>query len=688
MSTWLPISETVPVGPATHLYRSDPWIELFMVGLRHEAEVISQPVADDAGISLSLSRRAPLAIGIQDNRLETIDATYLDALLFHPGLHPGIAEALEEAIRRAAGECARRAMRQADYLLDGGRTALLDHPEWILSTTVLERLASIGQVVPRPVGVSGLLTIDAGFQQWTLVAHRSGAVAVNPDCLTTPIDGGISPGSCTIEDLVDDLGREAHEEFDLSAGGRTVTWEFRGLFVPPPHEQGLHGKRVFRSGVNFMFVGTLALGADEAHRMVAEIPRHFETATVFCLSSPLSTDQAVVAALDPDHSARAHTLSVAEHLASAIIECDLAQIAFGPITESETQLHITPGPQEVRTMPIEARDTIVYRLEDIFAAELLLGYPRLRESLDREEMRDVAENRDIVEPSIRTYEMLLDVVIEYLLVSENAHYGDEDASRIFEAVVYQLGGNFFGNKEDMASHYFDQSDDFDFPTIIAGIIDTKLERLDASEKLLQADLVNLKEGAKARGYSNVKRMAELYCFCCDIWSMEARRDPGAADKALDVKFKEAFARDPLALFFKARALLLSPVPSIAHIQLGFHFVSTSLTSFPHNAGMHHNKALFLLRKANASESSGDGMERNLELAHEAASEALLWDAEFPTFYATRAKINRRRGQISDATVDLKTAIELSRYDKTSQGGRSDLDEWTALLETWEIEPTR
>ena len=71
----------------------------------------------------------------------------------------------------------------------------------------------------------------------------------------------------------------------------------------------------------------------------------------------------------------------------------------------------------------------------------------------------------------------------------------------------------------------------------------------------------------------------------------------------------------------------------------------------------------------------------------ASSEALKWDAEFPTFYATRAKINYRMGELMDAIVDLKTAVELARYGQSSGGVREDLLEWSTLLERWEINPS-
>ena len=129
------------------------------------------------------------------------------------------------------------------------------------------------------------------------------------------------------------------------------------------------------------------------------------------------------------------TVPVAEHLVAAMLSHGLTSTRLEGVDDDEYDLPNSTTTLEIANVVIEPRNPTRSLLEDVFAAELLLGYPRLRASLAREEMRDVAEQLTMVAPSERTYQMIIDVVIEYLLVSQNSHYGDEDGSRIFEAVV-------------------------------------------------------------------------------------------------------------------------------------------------------------------------------------------------------------------------------------------------------------
>jgi hypothetical protein len=62
--------------------------------------------------------------------------------------------------------------------------------------------------------------------------------------------------------------------------------------------------------------------------------------------------------------------------------------------------------------------------------------------------------------------------------------------------------------------------------------------------------------------------------------------------------------------------------------------------------------------------------------------ALRWDVRFPVFYYTRARVRRRLNDRSGALVDLRSAIDLSRF--TSR--RGEVTRWEQRLEDWEGEP--
>jgi hypothetical protein len=101
--------------------------------------------------------------------------------------------------------------------------------------------------------------------------------------------------------------------------------------------------------------------------------------------------------------------------------------------------------------------------------------------------------------------------------------------------------------------------------------------------------------------------------------------------------------------------------------------------------MHHTKAIFLYRQSALTEITSVSFSC-LNQALESVETALLWDAEFPKFYSTRARVKYRLKDRPGALIDLRAAIELARYSESSAVVQREVGEWESLLDAWQMTP--
>jgi hypothetical protein len=406
---------------------------------------------------------------------------------------------------------------------------------------------------------------------------------------------------------------------------------------------------------------------------------------------------------------------------------------------SATAIHETETPTEPRT---PSRAPLEPSLEDAWANQLLNRYPRILNALDDADTLDLREKD--TGPATGGLDPVYDAVREYELVCRSNQLENVDEARLFEAVIVRLSHNLLANDKDRALAAYEHLEKIparDVGTayqarLSAVIVQDAFRAVEAlkrdkagaenarrkraaeiaakdtgrtpeSVELVRASTIELDEAEHDRAmeipnevakrlrdldtdeastaYSEVKRRSQLLLFCAALWSVESKKSTTAADVALDERFRRALTGDAIALFFRARALLVSPVASGAQTQLGLQFVTTALSYYPTNPGMHHTRALFLLRKSSTIVGEAESMEC-LEQALNSVEEALKWDAEFAIFYATRAKVKYRMHNRSGALVDIRAAIELARYGTLSTAAARDIKAWEDMLEGWDLAP--
>jgi hypothetical protein len=498
-----------------------------------------------------------------------------------------------------------------------------------------------------------------------------------------------------------------------------------------------------RGGVNFIYHAVVKADADELLRTAGS---HFESDGMVMIEAspgrppdrPLTAwafRHGAVVALDP-------LPEVSEVLAAVLARLGVVELSHpsepphrpsprpsGP-ARSEASMSATATNQPVlSTEPKAASQRTVSvdpLLEDAWSEQLLRRYPRIERSVDNSDVRDLREK--VVDPSFSNFPTVLDPVLdavrEYELVCRSNQLENVDEARLFEAVVVLLSRNLFARQKDPALLLYQWLEDVESHDVgqayqdrVAAVIERDAREaggsatatttvppatvstgdgitvdngrinhraVDVSREVAKR-LQQLDTDEAATAYSEVKRRCQLMCFCAALWSVEAKKSTTAADVALDERFRRTLTGDAIALFFRARALLVSPVASTAQTQLGLQFVTTALSFFPRNPGMHHTRALFLLRKSSTIVGEAESLEC-LEQATASVEEALSWDAEFAAFYATRAKIKYRMHNRSGALVDIRAAIELARYGTPSKAAGRDISTWEALLESWDLAP--
>jgi hypothetical protein len=725
------------------LYRGDEWVALFL-RLVSEHLAGSHPRSGGLPVQLQPDRDALVVTGpAADEGLRVKRATYRDLLLFHPGLHPEVEAAVAAAIAGAAAECARRGDASGERLRQQGRPLLLAEPSLLLHPTVAQGIAELGLTGLPPLGVSGIIEVCWAKKRYVLAARRTDRVAVNPGCLGPPVDGGFDEAShrgvIPWEALQQELRLELPSMIDRDS------WKPFGTLLPPAVPTYVGGQPTRRCGVNVVFRAEIN---EDPRQVLQRGTSKMEVVELLLIEAPadgVPTREPVVLGERGGRLARVENPPpFSEVLAAALAELQIIA-ASGDPTASPDPHRSSRRTSEARPMSQIPSTVPNLTLEDTWAANLIQRHARLDRVLNQGRLSELAEQDPM---TMATLAPLFDAVREYEFVRRTGQVKASDDARLFEAVVYRISRYLFANDETraIAAHNLLLNPDVEKkpdaqqapeaeqapgtePRIdVEQVIE--LEQKNGAEKdegagessegdgaqnlnpigtayterlravkgadhdldptgvwrevvSEQLDVLNREEATQE--YSEVGLRARLMCFCAALWSLEAKRSPDAASIALNDEFRRSLAGDVIALFFRARALLVSRVTSAAQTQLGLQFVTTALATFERNPGMHHTRAIFLLRQSSLTESRKETI-TCLTQALASVETALQWDAEYPAFYSTRAKIKYRLGDQAGALVDIRAAIELGRYDASSAAVRRDVEEWEATLDIWQLTP--
>lgn len=695
---------SAPVEDA-QLYRPSEWVDVFMRQL--DAELGKLRLAP---ITLEANRPALVVTGqAGPETLRVCWATYRDLLLFHPSPHARVEQAVDAAVRQAGAVCSRQGFVVAEELRTGGRPALLDEPSMLLHPEVVHGLRDLGLSGLPPLGVSGLVEIrDGDGATYVVATLRSDQVAVNPGCLAPTVDGGVQRSPHGIDPRLSFRSELQHE-----LGWSHLDDELRlaGTLLPPVEPTVAAGRPTRRSGVNVVFHASVAMEPKEAFLTA---PDHFESAEMVLVQTSGPRPR-LLAYRDGEIVEVADVPLFSEVLAWALARSgvvDVSTIPTSPRAEPPPRHRTSEASgMTMSTLPAEPRrhvlaetrtrdlPPVVQTLDDTWADDLIERHPRLSRVLDRNTVYDVGEAIGRPENiDFPTMGPVFDAVREYEYVRRNVQVKASDEARLFEALVYRLGRYLFLNDERRAILAHDRllpRDRSAEKNPVGVNYAQRLEHVKSEdaeqdpegvwrEEVSNAlDKVNQDEAVQE--YSEVARQGRLLCFCAALWILELKGSPRAADVALDDRYRQSLSGDQVALFFRARGLLVSPVASMAQTQLGLQFVTTALRTFEKNPGMHHTRALYLLRQSAMTEIEAVS-QRCLEEALESVERALASDAEFPQFYATRAMVKNRLRDSGGALIDIRAAIELARYSATSPAVAEEIKGWTDRLQDWQLAP--
>ena len=627
--------------------------------------------ATEDGINVNISRGSMVALLTEEDGAPVIHpwkARYLDQLIVNPEIHPSLKAVLGSAI-----EGRRARIQDVSDALDG----------------VEGYQAAIGKECatfspPRPVtfGVSALLVAsDDTGETFGLISQRSDSVALNPGVFTASVEGGLGPST----DPLDQLEGEARDELrDALRSKDLVDWTFlqpAGMLIPGEDPLKLSaGAKVARVGVSALYVisvgdksrldaicaetceairreseGELAIGFKEGEPKVVN------------LADLLADGDAVIS----ESLAATAVLSIAQTRAE---ESSAVGFDFGLEIRN-----IEGGELKVVANEYSSQSASSLTANQRFADALLLRFPHLQRACER--LEDFSESsfatRGNAEKKFNFYSAAshaLRVLIEFELVDDDA-LGHTDKGRLYEAVVYQIHRHMFSGRatqaQELVRKLHSESEarakmGFDFATECAeyahevGLPAGRLSenhpawrrhdflRRSAKRRLTSAERESLR--------SAIHRLA----FSCAVVQMEIDQDPGAAQYVFSGENREPFAGDPLALYYKAKGVAVSPVLPMSQLVVGFQFAQMASSHYPRHAGMHHVVARYELRIGDGEVSEESKNARQLS-ALERVNRAIELDPEVADFYVTRARIRRLRGDRIDARVDIESAIELERF---------------------------
>jgi len=655
-------SMTQPVESSFGLYRSEHWVTELLSTTKEEFSAGIPVLRSSRGLSISASRPAALGVGRRDNTLLVAEATYFDCLLFHPHLHPAVGSLLEAALGAAARASVENGFDEATPILERGRAALLENPSAVLSDEAVNLQATIGQSVPRPVGISGSISITSEGRRFLLVAERSDAVAVNPGSWTTAIDGGVSVGSVDTFGLLDNLRREGSAELDLAEAGIIVDWQFAGLWVPPEQSLGINGQELRRSGVNFLFVADMEVERDQLFDILSQIPSHFETRNLVVVEYPFTEVQSHVRG--DRNGPLLVGLPASEHLAvAAIFGGFITPDSFQDF--SSKKANGSDG-QEQEHWKDQSTPGNLHFSEARECSEVLDRYPELNEALEEDALYDIGEKIGDIPPSHENLAMVATIALALESASSSASV-DEGAS-VFCAVVDRLSRNFFAGRIGMARQYFEAVWSPGFVEVASAAL--------GSPHGIQADwgsvdLPNDGDVGGSDGITRLRKMVGLLCFCCEVWAMEEMGEADLLEFVIDEQWRLRLSDEPLASYYYARAILVETAPSQQRVSTALERVDHSLSTFSRNAWMQHTRARLLLLKPD---------DRSIAAASLAASTAISLDIENPYVHATTAKISLRRELYDEAIAEFEAAVELALRSGQRRATSRDLHEWQERLD--------
>lgn len=672
------------------LWAADRSVRDFLEALSRECEQNPFGGRDDAGgedLVLDLRRPAYFAVGVEEDEYGSIvrvrRGLYLHLLMTSPMVNPRVEQYLERRWTRCHKSWSQRpfasALGQSLSTLGEFRR---DPHRFLEPDGVARTIADLGWPRPLPLGVAGAVVLEGEpkGEQCLLGAMRSARVAIAVDALGPTVDGGLAPrpGALTEELLAEGLRTEADDEME---GLPDLSWSFAGISVVDDVRRS--------GGLTFLFVARLP--AEDAS--IPDRPAHFEARQFVRL--PLDDG-----GLAPEHrtTATQALLDIADSLVvpqrsvgSFRLGTDAAQVAAARTPRREY------GRSE-RTMATQT-------LEDRFSDDLLGGFPRLdRVSLagrassdgDAERLRNIAEDlagNPTEQHLLDALDVLLRVQLEYRLAVRGTDRAALRQGRLFEALIYRIARELLLGTMRSADKLLEMLDNEAHEIEHCGRIgerwtsvkrDMIAQHEDGRTHDLTADDIEALERWDAReralGFNPIATELRLLIFCSKIWIMEALSSVGGFMLVLTEKYRRAFGSNPDALQFKARALLIDPVLPDYRIMLGRQFVSTALREHAENAGVWHTLALYEMRAASTSiwPSRQDG----LGAALEAVRCAIERDPEFPTFYRTRAAIEKQLGFDGAARVNLEAAIELSRFLLGAEAASQQTTDWVRLLESW------
>lgn len=676
----IPVDGIVAKRVNTPLYQDKQWIKSFFALVQRYA-LEHRDLAGD--ITLNLERQVPVLLTLEeDGGTATVgytDVSYFDMLLAHTSLAHPVEALLDEAVQAAAAS-------DTKY---PGTLAELRHrliPD-LYSKKVRESLRSSDLSRLYPIGVSGHLTGTYRGRTHHLLVRRSHRVAVSPGAWALPVEGGADDGfrqSNPVRDIV----AEHKSEFPDIEG---ETWELIGFFVPGNDDPDT--TTVKRSGANILF--RKRLDNASPRQLLNALREDFDPAT-----SPYYETAAIgtVRWSDKDGALIHAAGDSPGRMAEPVAETAWVVIRdFEGINSTErgtTAMTDVANPIALadRSGPAVSEDR--RSLEDRFGDEQIGRFKNLQEATGSKEVLDMGEAQAVTEEMVL---QILRIVANYRMLMDHrggSHLGHMDAARLFEALVYRVSANLFAGKKDVAEEalaWLHQSPDAVSrelgPSLLESLIKQYRRKAD-DEVVVDKALAETIEAARADEqfgrYSRLLREAKLLCFCCVLWLMEAESMPGAADRALNEKERIDLIGEPIALFFRARALLISPVASDAQTQLGYEYIRAALSKYPNNAGMHHTAAIYQLRRAQTT-TDPERAKTRLGEALDDIDRAIIAEPEWPIFYVTRAKIKRLVGETASSLIDLQTAVELARYVSSSDIKTSEARrEWTELLEQWRM----
>jgi hypothetical protein len=619
--------------------------------------------------------------------------TYLEMLLFHPHVGQLLSKYLDDACRGVAKILMSQYSEMAAISSDGlmGLAALREN---FYSSEVLKHLDAKGFKRPLPLGISGSVVIDGDSGSELVALRRNSLVAVNPKVWSVPIDGGVvdlAEPSGWLEALMD----EARDELPLAASEiDRLSWDplpfFSGSISGIDHEDD----RIRSSGSNLVYsVRYDTKGRSSSQEILNVIgrnlrdPRYYETnsAALICLNSAQAIIKDIRRLGQPISGVLLH--SIIETVAPAVAEDFLADLPDLRLSESAKISLYTRSQGRASVSQSNLEDVT---LEGRFASNTLRRYPELGKACESAP-KGLDEQGSVDEGPL--VDWLVFILHRYHQAQNDVsphEIGLIDPSRLFEAIVYQVVSYGFKNQPERIKTVVsvlkaeeDQNEGF-----FASLVKSSLESLGRESRELNEDL-----GDSDLGDSPTREFSDSYLaglisktwlllYCSLLWAHEQKRSAGSGEMALGSDFGLFdITSDPLGLFFRSRAIISSPVTSIAQTNIGLQFALTAIHAFPDNAGIHHTSALYYLRRASLV-ADGEATYEVLSKGLDAVNTALLLDSVFAGFYATKAKIQYKMGLRQDAFSNLQSAIEIQRYD--SHPATKTLDEWINLLDSWQL----